>query len=270
MFSTLPVTLKLVPCITTTRGQHCSAPARHRLNQISHIVSWYCSPFLLQHLAELIEGLRWRLSLAHTFIQVFNRIQVRRFGRPWKHIDVVLIKVFHATRAVCGLALSCWNNSLCRSITCMRWVWRMSSLYLTAVKLSVLRSFEIAAHIMTLPLCNGVNTAPKYGILGLMPCCWIRLRTVCELILCNPGIPVAVVDTATVRFRRWKTPMYQSCPGVVMRGLPLLWRSFVEPVCWNLFHSLEMVLWLTFRVRATWFWDSGLERTDSDIPSGRV
>ena len=34
-----------------------------------------------------------------------------------------------------------------------------------------------------------------------------------------------------------------------MRGLPLLWWSFVEPVCWNLLHNLEMVLWLTFRVR---------------------
>jgi hypothetical protein len=34
-----------------------------------------------------------------------------------------------------------------------------------------------------------------------------------------------------------------------MRGLPLLWWSFVEPVCRNLFHSMEMVLWLTFRVR---------------------
>ena len=41
-----------------------------------------------------------------------------------------------------------------------------------------------------------------------------------------------------------------------MQGLPLLWRSFVEPVCWNLFHSLELVLWLTSRVRATSFWDS--------------
>ena len=41
-----------------------------------------------------------------------------------------------------------------------------------------------------------------------------------------------------------------------MRGLPLLWWSFVEPVCWNLFYSVEMVLWLTFRVRATSFWDS--------------
>jgi hypothetical protein len=104
-FSTLPVMLKLVPCMTTTRGQHCSAPPRHRLNQISHIVSWYCSPFLLQHLAELIEGLRWRLSLAHTFIQlipkVFNGIQVRRFGRPWKYIDVILLKVVHCyTRCV--------------------------------------------------------------------------------------------------------------------------------------------------------------------------
>ena len=34
-----------------------------------------------------------------------------------------------------------------------------------------------------------------------------------------------------------------------MRGLTLLWWSFVEPVCWNMLHSLEMVLWLTFRVR---------------------
>jgi hypothetical protein len=41
-----------------------------------------------------------------------------------------------------------------------------------------------------------------------------------------------------------------------MRGLPLLWLLFVEPVCWNLFHSLKMVLWLTFRVRATSFWGS--------------
>ena len=104
-------------------------------------------------------------------------------------------------------------------------------------------------------LCNGVNTAPKYGLLGLMPCCRNQLRTVCELNLRNPGIPAAVVDAATVRFRRWKTQMYRFCPGVAMRGLPILWRSFVEPACWNLFHSLEMVLWLTFRVRATSFWD---------------
>ena len=91
----------------------------------------------------------------------------------------------------------------------------------------------------------------KCGLLGLMPCGRRRLRTVCELVLRNPGIPAAVVDAAAVRFRRWKTQMYRSCPGVVMRGLPLLWRSFVEPVCWNLFHRLEMVLWLTFRVRVT-------------------
>jgi uncharacterized membrane protein len=50
--------------------------------------------------------------------------------------------------------------------------------------------------------------------------------------------------------------MNRSCPGVVLRCLPLLWQSFVEPVCWNLFHSMEMVLWLTFRVRTTSFWDS--------------
>jgi hypothetical protein len=199
---------------------------------------------------------------------------------------------------MCGLALSCWNNSLCRSITCMRWGWKIASLYLTAVKFpgtctrSVLRSFERAAHIMILPLpklstswiqeeekrsfrrlytrilpsrfcskerdsslnqilrqsrnvqplnllhqrtisrlCNGVNTAPKYGLLGLTPCSRSRLQTVCELILSNPGIPAAVVDAATVRFCRWKTRMYRSFPAVAIRGLPLLWRSFVEPVC---------------------------------------
>ena len=53
-------------------------------------------------------------------------------------------------------------------------------------------------------LCNGVNTVPKYGLLCLMSCCWSRLRTVCELILRNPGIPAAVVDATTVRFGRWK------------------------------------------------------------------
>jgi hypothetical protein len=49
---------------------------------------------------------------------------------------------------------------------------------------------------------DGVNTAPKYGLLGLMPCHRSRLRTVCELILRNPGIPAAVVDATAVRFRR--------------------------------------------------------------------
>jgi len=38
-----------------------------------------------------------------------------------------------------------------------------------------------------------------------------------------------------------------------MRGLPPFGRSLDEPVCWNMFHSREMVLWLTFRVRATSF-----------------
>jgi hypothetical protein len=56
-------------------------------------------------------------------------------------------------------------------------------------------------------LCNGFNTVPKYGLLGLMPCCRSLLRTVCELILQNPGIPTAVVDAERVRFRSWKTRM---------------------------------------------------------------
>ena len=233
---------------------------------------------------------------------------------------------------MCGIVLSCWDNCLCRSITSMRWSWRISSLYLTAVKLhgtctrSVVRSFEIAAHIMTLTppklstswtqeeerrsfrrlytsilpsrfcsrkrdsslnqilrqfwnvqplsllhprtlsrLCNGVNTAPKYGLLGLMLCCRSRLQTVCELI-----ITAAVVDAATVRFRRWKTRMYRYFPGVVMRGISLLWRSFVEPVCWNMFHSLDMVLWLIQSSCYLILGFSGLETTDIDISCGRV
>ena len=96
-FITLPVTLKLVPCMTTTRG-------------------W--------HLVEQIEGLRWRLSLAHTFIQliqqVFNGIQVRLFGRHGSTLMLFCSRQSIVTRAVCSLALSCWNNSLCRSIKCMR------------------------------------------------------------------------------------------------------------------------------------------------------
>ena len=57
-------------------------------------------------------------------------------------------------------------------------------------------------------LCNGVNNAPKYGLLSLMQCCRSRSRTVFELIRRNPGIPTVVVDAETaVRFRRWKTRM---------------------------------------------------------------
>jgi hypothetical protein len=84
-------------------------------------------------------------------------------------------------------------------------------------------------------LCNGVNTAPKYDLLGIMPCCRSRLRTVCELNLRNPGIPAAVVDAATVRFRRWKTRMYRSCPGssYARSSTPLAvirWTSLLESV----------------------------------------
>jgi hypothetical protein len=55
-------------------------------------------------------------------------------------------------------------------------------------------------------LCNGVNTAPKYGLLGLMSCCRSRFLTVCEPILRNPGIPAAVVHANVSLppvFRKW-------------------------------------------------------------------
>jgi hypothetical protein len=43
-------------------------------------------------------------------------------------------------------------------------------------------------------LCNCVNTTSKYGLMCLIPCCRSQLRSVCELILRDPGIPTAVVD----------------------------------------------------------------------------
>jgi hypothetical protein len=107
---------------------------------------------------------------------------------------------------------------------------RDSSLNLILRQFRNVQPLNLLYHRTLSCLCNGVNTAPKYDLLGLMPCCRSRLRTVCELILRNPGIPAAVVDAATVRFRRWKIRMYRSCQWVVMRGLQLLWWSFVEPV----------------------------------------
>ena len=60
--------------------------AVHRLDQFSNIISWYCLPFLLQHLAELIEGLKWRLTLVHTFIQMVLKVYNRPDSNPaiWK------------------------------------------------------------------------------------------------------------------------------------------------------------------------------------------
>jgi hypothetical protein len=40
-----------------------------------------------------------------------------------------------------------------------------------------------------------------------------------------------------------------------MQGLPLLGWSLDEPVCWNMFHSREIVIRLTLRVRAASFCD---------------
>ena len=156
--------------------------------------------------------------------------------------------------------------SLCRSITCIRWGWIISSLYLTAVKLpgtctmAVLWSFEIATHTMTLPppklstswtqkeekrsfrlLYTRILPSRCYSrkrdssLNQILRQCWnvqplnllhqrpsgsnvILSKPVCELILRNSGIQTAVVDAATVRFRRWKTRMYRSCPGVAMRS----------------------------------------------------
>lgn len=49
-------------------------------------------------------------------------------------------------------------------------------------------------------LCTGLITGKKCILLGLMPFCPKRQRTVCGLILLNPGIPTAVAVVTKIRF----------------------------------------------------------------------
>ena len=84
-FSTLPVTLKLVPCMTTTRGQHCSTPPRHRFNQFSNIISWYCSPFLFQHLTDVDRGSAVQVDAgAHVYLNGPKGVQSDSNPAIWK------------------------------------------------------------------------------------------------------------------------------------------------------------------------------------------
>ena len=117
--------------MTATRGQHCSAPPRHRLNQIFHC-----------------------------FLVLFA-IPVAIFGGVDRGSEVEVVAGAHFYPADPISVL--WDSSSA--------IWK-------AIE------------------------APKYDLLGLMPCCRRRLRTVCELIFRNPGIPTAVIDADTVRFRR--------------------------------------------------------------------
>jgi hypothetical protein len=62
------------------------------------------------------------------------------------------------------------------------------------------------------------------------------IRSVWVNILHKPRIPAAVVAAVTGRLRCWNTRIYRSWTGVVMRGLPLLGRSWADPVwfyLWN-------------------------------------
>ena len=71
------------------------------------------------------------------------------------------------------------------------------------------------------------------------PCCMesaivpLKYLPLSEILYIH-GIPVAVTVAVTVRLRRWNTPIYRSWVGVAMRGLPLLERSWADPVWFNL------------------------------------
>ena len=91
------------------------------------------------------------------------------------------------------------------------------------------------------------------------PCCmesaivllkYLRLSE----ILCIHGIPVTVIAAVIVRLRRWNTPIYRSWAGVVMCGLPLLERSWADPVWFNLCQRRANVLLWTMNCRTNSDW----------------
>jgi len=80
---------------------------------------------------------------------------------------------------------------------------------------------------------------------------WSLLRSVCTKMLSKLGIPAAVVVAVTVSLRRWNTRIYRSSAVVVEHGLPLLGQYWTDPVLYNICQGLEIVLWWTFKCRAT-------------------
>jgi hypothetical protein len=92
-----------------------------------------------------------------------------------------------------------------------------------------------------------------------LPCCMelaivlLKYLPLSEILYIH-GIPVAVTVAVTVRLRRWNSPIYRSWVGVAMRGLPLLERSWADPVWFNLCQRREhLVLW-TMNCWATSVW----------------
>lgn len=134
--SQLPVTLKLVPCMTSTRGQHLlGIDSINFLTLFRDIVSLSCSNIWQSWTS--VWGGGWRL---HTRLSKWSQRCSIGFksGELEGHGSIFILfcsRQFIAKRAVRGLALSCWNNFLCRPIKCMRWGRIFSSLYLTAVNL---------------------------------------------------------------------------------------------------------------------------------------
>jgi hypothetical protein len=131
----------------------------------------------------------------------------------------------------------CSFRRLCTRVLPSRFCNRIRDLSLNHIlrqfrNVQPLNLFHLRTHLR---LCNCVNIAPKYDLLGLMSCCPSRLWNFCELILRNPGIPAAVVDAATVRFGRWTIRMYRSLPrsSYARSSTPLTfirWTSLLEYV----------------------------------------
>ena len=91
------------------------------------------------------------------------------------------------------------------------------------------------------------------------PCCMesaivlLKYLPLSEILYIH-GIPVAVTVAVTVRLRRWNTPIYRSWVGVAMHGLPLLERSWADPVSFNLCQRHGNVVVWTINCWATSVW----------------
>ena len=92
-------------------------------------------------------------------------------------------------------------------------------------------------------LCTLVKIGPTYALPDRIPRWRTLIRSAWVNILYKPRIPAAVVAAVTGRLRCWNTRIYGSWTGVVMRGLPLLGRSWADPVWLYLYQGREIVLW---------------------------
>jgi hypothetical protein len=80
-FSTFPVTLMLVQCMTTTRGQQCSTPPGHRLNPFFKIISWYHLIHAIDRQLELFQQDNARLRQAPLPMDYLEQNKINAL--PW-------------------------------------------------------------------------------------------------------------------------------------------------------------------------------------------